>query len=176
MPETICLDPVGPADPRDPHRRYRRSPPRAGTGWSTTAAPTRFGHRHERGPERYYVGRRASLRRVYIVDRAGVEPLTHLRCRTEAEFDWGESGDGALELAFALLSHAAIGNPPEPVCRVFCDEVIVGLPADGFVLAYGQVALWLLMAASSARRDWLRNAPTLTQRLVGWVRHGLRGA
>lgn len=83
---------------------------------------------------------------VYVVHRADVEPLTHLQYRSTAPFDWGRQTDGALELAFALVSHAALGDPPLPICRVVCEEIVSRLPADGFVIARGEIALWLLAA------------------------------
>ena len=101
--------------------------------------------------------------------------MAHLHYRSHASFDWGECSDGALELAFALLSYAATGDPPEPICRVFCDEVLAGLPAEGFVLAHGQIAFWLLMTLSEVCRDRHRRYLALGRCLVSWIRHGLGG-
>jgi len=60
--------------------------------------------RRSRRPERYYVGRRTEATEVYIVSRAGLEPLSHLSYQSSAAFDWGFVSTGALELSFALLA------------------------------------------------------------------------
>jgi hypothetical protein len=104
---------------------------------------------------------------VFVVGRPEVEPLIHLHFRTDATFDWGRCSDGALELTFALPSHAA-SSDPQPVCRAFCEEVVGDLRPEGFVLAHGQIALWLLAAvgeACSGRRS----------RWSSWIRHAFRG-
>jgi hypothetical protein len=97
-------------------------------------------------PEQHYVGRRPAHTEVYVVDQAELEPLAHLSYRTDAGFDWGDSTEGALELAFAMLAHATQSRPPDLVCRVFCAEVVTRLDPAGFVLSHGDIALWLLTA------------------------------
>jgi len=73
-----------------------------------------------RAPERYYAGRRRSRQKVFVVSRSELEPLAHLGYRSDAGFDWGGApSDGALELAFAMLTHTAQSEPPDLVCRAF---------------------------------------------------------
>ena len=100
--------------------------------------------------ERYYVGRRPAHTEVYVVDRSGLERLAHLGYRSDAAFDWGDSTEGALELAFAMLAHATQSRATDLVCRAFCAEVVTRLDPAGFVLSHGDIALWLLTAFSDA--------------------------
>lgn len=74
--------------------------------------------------------------------RAGA--AAHLAYRSDAEFDWGGSTEGALELAFAMLADATQSRPTDLVGRAFCAEVVTGLNPAGFLLSHGDVALWLL--------------------------------
>lgn len=99
--------------------------------------------------------------------------MAHPRYRSAAAFDWGRPTDGALELAFALLSHASVSDPPEPICRVFCEEVVCMLPPDGFVIARGDVALWLLAALEDAGSDWPAFKRPAEWRLIRWIRRVL---
>ena len=74
-------------------------------------------------PERYYVGRRPAQTEVYVVDQSELVPLAHLGYRSDAAFDWGGLTEGALELAFAMLTHATESRPTDLVCHAFCAEV-----------------------------------------------------
>lgn len=114
------------------------------------SAPTREAtgtrrSRASRPPEHYYVGRRPDTR-VYVVSRAGIEPLEHHEYRSSAPFDWGAPTPGALELAFAMLTHGTRSTPPDRVCAMFWSDVVARLDHPGFVLGHGDVALWLLTA------------------------------
>jgi hypothetical protein len=96
--------------------------------------------------ERFYVGRRPESTEVYVVTRSDVERLPHRAYRSRAAFDWGRQSPGTLELAFALLAHAAGSGPPHLVCTTFCDEVVARLDGAGFMLSDGDIALWMLTA------------------------------
>jgi hypothetical protein len=113
-----------------------------------TSAPAR--RSGLQAPEHRYVGRRPAHTEVYVVDQAELEPLAHLSYRTDAGFDWGDSTEGALELAFAMLAHATQSRPTDLVCRAFCAEVVTQLEPAGFVLSHGDIALWLMTAFSDA--------------------------
>jgi hypothetical protein len=114
---------------------------------SAREAPGARGARDSRRPEHYYVGRRSSVgTEVYVVSRTGIEPLEHHGYRSSAPFDWGAPSPGALELAFAMLAHGTESRPPELICLTFWTEVVACLDRSGFVLGYGDLALWLLTA------------------------------
>jgi len=81
-----------------------------------------------------------------VVSSAGIEPLEHRGYRSSAPFDWGAPSPGALELAFAMLAHGTESTPPDLICATFWTEVVACLDRSGFVLAYGDLALWLLTA------------------------------
>jgi Family of unknown function (DUF6166) len=101
-------------------------------------------------PERYYVGRRPAQADVYVVDQSELARLAHLGYRSDPAFDWGRRTDGALELAFAMLTHATRSRPTDLVCEAFCAEVVARLDSAGFVLSHGDIALWLLTAFGDA--------------------------
>lgn len=126
--------------------------------------------------ERYYVGRRPAHTEVYVVDRSGLEPLAHLGYRSDAAFDWGGATDGGLELAFAMLAHAAHSRPTDLICRAFCAEVVTRLDRAGFVLSYGDIALWLLTAfgVGSAGESGPGRWRGVGRRLANWIRASRR--
>jgi len=101
-------------------------------------------------PEHYYVGRRTRGTPVYVVSASAVDLLEHHGYRGSAAFDWGMSTPGALELAFALLAHSTESRPPDSICTTFRSEVVARLDHHGFVLGFGEIALWLLTAFSGA--------------------------
>lgn len=109
------------------------------------AAGARRAHR-ARGPEHYYVGRRSPQTEVYVVSRTAIEPLEHHRYRSGASFDWGVHTPGALELAYAMLTHITESRPPDTICVTFWTEIVACLDRPGFMLAHGELALWLLTA------------------------------
>lgn len=113
---------------------------------SAREAPGTRGARDLRRPEHYYVGRRSTGTEVYVVSRVGIEPLEHHGYRSSASFDWGAPSPSALELAFAMLAHGTESRPPDLICVTFWTEVVACLDRSGFVLGYGDLALWLLMA------------------------------
>ena len=76
--------------------------------------------------------------------RAGAAGTSRLPQRRA--FDWGDSTEGALELAFAMLAHATHSRATDLVCQAFCAEVVARLDRAGFVLCHGDIALWLLTA------------------------------
>ena len=117
------------------------------------------GPRALRRPEHYYVGRRSGAAEVYVVSRGGIEPLEHHGYRGSAPFDWGAPSPGALELAFAMLAHVTESRPPDLICSTFWSEVVACLDRAGFVLCYGDLALWLLTAYYD------REPPPLRRRL-----------
>jgi hypothetical protein len=45
-----------------------------------------------------------------------------------------------------MLTDAAGHRPPDLVCRAFCEEVVSRLGRAGFVIADGDVAIWLMTA------------------------------
>jgi len=96
--------------------------------------------------ERFYVGRRSENTEVHVVTRSDVERLPHRAHRSRARFDWGREAPGTLELAFALLAHAAASDPPDLLCTTFCADVVARLDDAGFMLSAGEIALWLLTA------------------------------
>lgn len=79
-----------------------------------------------------------------MVSHATVEPLEHFHYRSGASFDWGALTPGALELAYAMLTHSADSQPPDPICLTFWSDVVASLDRSGFVLGHGEIALWLL--------------------------------
>jgi hypothetical protein len=98
-----------------------------------------------------------------VVSRAGIEPLGHHGYRSSAPFDWGAPSPGALELAFAMLAHGTESRPPDLICVTFWTEVVACLDRSGFVLGYGDLALWLLTAFRDggeppSTRRWGRRA------------------
>lgn len=102
--------------------------------------------RGPRRPSHYYVGRRPQDTEVYVIRSAAIEPLRHHGYRSGVPFDWGAPTPGALELAYALLLHTTDSRPPDPICVRFWTEVVAHLERPGFVLAHGEIALWLLTA------------------------------
>lgn len=115
-----------------------------GTEYSARDARGYRGAGDSRHPEHYYVGRRSRGTEVYVVSRAGIGPLGHRGYRSSAIFDWGVPSPGALELAFAILAHGTESRPPDLICVTFWNEVVACLDRAGFVLGYGDLALWLL--------------------------------
>jgi len=113
---------------------------------------------------------------VYVLDRSELEPLVHLGYRSDAAFDWGGLTEGALELAFAMLTHATQSRPTGLVCRAFCAEVLARLDSTGFVLSHGDIALWLLTAFGDASSGELRSEHGigLGARLANWIRTWMR--
>lgn len=81
-----------------------------------------------------------------MVSRTTIEPLEHHGYRCGAPFDWGAPTGGALELAYAVLAHSTASRPPDPICMTFWTEVVACLDRPGFVLAHGEIALWLFAA------------------------------
>jgi hypothetical protein len=139
------------------------------------SAPAR--RRGLQAPERYYVGRRPAQTEVYVVAQSELEPLAHLGYQSDAAFDWGDSTDGALELAFAMLAHVTQSRPTDLVCEAFCTDVVIRLHCAGFVLSHGDIALWLLTAAfGDASSGELRpeHGIGLGARLAHWIRTWMR--
>ena len=126
--------------------------------------------------ERYYVGRRSAPTEVYVVDQSELERLAHLGYCSDAAFDWGDSTEGALELAFAMLAHATQSRPTDLVCRAFCAEVVARFDPAGFVLSHGDIALWLLTAFVDASSTELRPEHGIGRgaRLANWIRAWVR--
>ena len=122
-------------------------------------------------PERYYVGRRPAQTEVYVVDQSEPARLPHLAYRCDAAFDWGGLTDGALELAFAMLTHATQSGPTDLVCRAFCTELVARLDPAGFVLSHGDIAVWLLTAFGDASSGDPRpeHRIGLGARLANWI-------
>lgn len=108
-----------------------------------------------------------------MVSRAAIEPLEHHSYRSGSAFDWGAPTPGALELAYAMLAHSTESRPPDPICATFWTEVVACLDRPGFVLAHGEIALWLLTAFCDAeesppkRRRSLRDG---VRRVRSWGR------
>jgi len=122
--------------------------------------------------ERYYVGRRPQRgTEVYVVTAVDVKRLRHHGYRSGSPFDWGAISDGALELAFALLAHATESRPPDAVCEAFRGDVLARLDRPGFVLAYGDIALWLLVASGAFIRGDACQLPQpgSIRRVVRWL-------
>lgn len=141
-------------------------------------APAMTRTRRSREPERYYVGRRPYETEVYVVTGTAIVPLQHPDYQSDAAFDWGDLTAGALELAFAMLAHTTDSRPPDPICLTFWADVVARLDRAGFVLADGDIALWLLTAfcegdASSAGPAADRSGGP-GSRAVGWLRSRLR--
>lgn len=138
-------------------------------------APARRGR--SRPLERYYVGRRPAHTEVYVVDESALEPLVHLAYRSDAAFDWGGATEGALELAFAMLTHPTQSRPTDLVSRTFCAEVIAQLDDAGFVLSHGDIALWLLTAFPDAPSSGPgpEHPVGLRRRAASWIRVRVRG-
>jgi hypothetical protein len=140
-------------------------------------APAAARTRRSRGSERYYVGRRPHATEVYVVSGTEIEPLGHPGYQSNASFDWGERTAGALELAFAMLAHTTDSRPPDPICLTFWAEVVACLDPAGFVLADGDLALWLLTAFregdGSGDESPLDRSGSLRTRAVGWFRSRL---
>ena len=111
-----------------------------------------------------------------MVDQSELVPLAHLGYRSDAAFDWGGLTDGALELAFAMLTHATESRPTDLVCHAFCAEVVARLNSAGFVLSHGDIALWLLTAFSDASSGELRPEHGIGPgaRLAHWIRTRMR--
>ena len=140
---------------------------------SARKAPGTRGTRDLRRPEHYYVGRRSGGTEVYVVSRAGVEPLAHHGRRSSAPFDWGAPSPGALELAFAMLAHGTESTPPDLICVTFWTEVVACFDRSGFVLGYGDLALWLLTAFYDREQPPLRRRLSLrdcVRRVCSWRR------
>ncbi len=134
-------------------------------GASAREAPGARGVRDSRRPEHYYVGRRSRGTEVYVVSRSGIEPLEHHGYRSSAPFDWGAPSPGALELAFAMLAHGTESRPPDLICVTFWSEVVARLDRPGFVLGYGDLALWLLTALCDCEELPVRRRLSLRDRV-----------
>ena len=108
--------------------------------------------------------------------RSELAPLAHLGYRSDAAFDWGGLTDGALELAFAMLTHATQSRPTDLVCQAFCAEIVTRLDSAGFVLSHGDIVLWLLTAFGDASSGELRpgHGIGLGARLATWIRTWMR--
>lgn len=110
------------------------------------AAPRAAGEEHPN----YYVGRRslavggmtANLT-VQAVGRHAVRDLRHHRRWSMAAFDWSSESAGAIELAYALLEDLTGMYPSAEICTELAVEVLLHLPADGFVLADMDLLGWL---------------------------------
>jgi len=102
-----------------------------------------------------------------VVSSAGIEPLEHRGYRSSAPFDWGAPSPGALELAFAMLAHGTESTPPDLICATFWTEVVACLDRSGFVLAYGDLALWLLTAFCDHEQPLRRRLSLRDMRLAG---------
>jgi hypothetical protein len=141
-------------------------------------APAVTRTRRSRGSERYYVGRRPRDTEVYVVTDTDTEPLEHPGYRSNAALDWGGLTAGALELAFAMLARTTDSRPPDPICLTFRAEVVARLDRAGFVLAEGDIALWLLTAFCEGDDPYDEPSPdragSLRSRAVGWLRSRLR--
>jgi hypothetical protein len=138
------------------------------------SAPARRGG--SQAPERYYVGRRPARTEVYVVDQSELAPLAHRGYRSDAAFDWGGLTDGALELAFAMLTHATQSRPTDLVCQAFCAGVVTRLDSAGFVLSHGEIALWLLTAFgdASSGEPGPEHGIGPGARLAHWIRTWMR--
>lgn len=113
---------------------------------------------------------------MYLVDRSELEPLAHLGYRSDAAFDWGDSTEGALELAFAMLAHATQSRPTDLVCEAFCAEVVARLDRAGFVLSHGDIAMWLFTAFGdpSFVGPGTERPVGLARRAANWIRARVR--
>lgn len=139
---------------------------------SRKASGTR-GARDSLRREHHYVGRRSRGTEVYVVSGAAIEPLEHHGYRSSAPFDWGAPSPGALELAFAVLAHGTESRPPDLICVTFSREVVARLDRSGFVLGYGDLALWLLTAFCDDEPPPLRRRLSLrgrVRRMRSWRR------
>ncbi len=110
------------------------------------AAPRAAGDEHPN----YYVGRRSVAiggatvnLSVQAVGRHAVRELRHHRRWSMAAFDWAVQTAGAIELAYALLEDLTGMYPSVELCAELVAEVLVHLPADGFVLADMDLLGWL---------------------------------
>jgi hypothetical protein len=170
-PEHRRNSPTAPACVPVVSRGVRELAPWRGSSDVGTGTPQRL-----QAPEHHYVGRRSAHTGVYVVDQAELEPLAHLSYRTDAWFDWGDSTEGALELAFAMLAHATQSRPTDLVCRGFCAEVVTQLDPAGFVLSHGDIALWLMTAFSdaSSSEPGTEHPVGLARRAADWLRTRLR--
>lgn len=119
--------------------------------WSIAMRRMRAGRAGRVGAQGcFYVGRRADAAEVHVVTPGDVGRLRHLGYRSESPFEWSPSTDaGAVELAFAILSHATRRRSPDSVCAQFRAEIIATLPPDGFVIGGDDIRLWL----AAERRD-----------------------
>jgi hypothetical protein len=113
---------------------------------------------------------------VYVVDQSELAPLAHRGYRSDAAFDWGGLTDGALELAFAMLTHATQSRPTDLVCQAFCAGVVTRLDSAGFVLSHGDIALWLLTAFgdASSGEPGPEHGIGPGARLAHWIRTWMR--
>lgn len=110
------------------------------------AAPRAAGEEHPN----YYVARRsvgvgglsANLS-VQAVGRHAVRDLRHHRRWSMAAFDWAAQSAGAIELAYALLEDLTGLYPSVDLCTALTSEVLLHLPADGFVVADTDLLAWL---------------------------------
>jgi hypothetical protein len=137
------------------------------------AAPASARARPSRGSERFYVGRRPHTTEVYVVSGTDIAPLGHPNSPTRVPFDWGEPTEGALELAFAILAHTTDSRPPDPVCLAFSTVVVARLDRGGFVLADGEIALWLLTAFRHVAGSSDAHHRGLRTRAISWARSRL---
>ena len=129
-PDRVCLSPC---EPRASSRLILARPMSAPACRSGSEASAR-----------YYVGRRPAQTEVHVLGRSELEPLAHVGYGNDAAFDRGGSTEGALELAFSMLTHATQSQPTDLIDRAFRAEVVTRLNPGGFVLSYGEIALWLL--------------------------------
>ena len=72
-----------------------------------------------------------------------LDPRCDLRAPAGDGFDWGSPGDGATQLALAILADHAGDDVALRVFRRFETAVVVGLPFAGWTLAGDDVDLAL---------------------------------
>ena len=108
---------------------------------------------------RFYVGHRGARAEAYIVTREAVAPLTRGAFGADAAFDWGRPGAGATELSFALLCDATHRSPPDAVVAELVADIVVGLPADGFVLDAEHLHRWLAHRRHGPREEAVAQVP-----------------
>jgi Family of unknown function (DUF6166) len=79
---------------------------------------------------------------------------------TDPTFEWGYGGTGPSDLAASILADH-LGRPVgHPLVQRFKDDVVVGLPRDGFVLEADVVASWCAVHRDALEADRLHHQTT----------------
>lgn len=105
--------------------------------------PVRGAERWPAEREAWMARKRDLLARIEASETPPRRPLARISARGADDFDWGDGGGGATNLAHALLHDHLGAEPTAAVRTAFRDDVIAELPEEGFRLPARVVGAWV---------------------------------